>query len=352
MIEISIENKKIGANTPVFLIAEAGINHNGELKFAKMLVDSAVRAKVDAIKFQTYKTNDLIVKSTPKVEYQKANTTDRETFYNMLKKYELSKDDFSIIKDYCQKKEIIFLSTPFDESSVEILEELNVPAYKISSGDMNNFPLLKLICSKDKPILLSTGMAKEAEVIKSVEYIKKQGIKDIAVFQCTTNYPASYEELNLNVIDKYKELFPDLIIGFSDHSVGIEASIAAVTKGVKILEKHFTIDKNMEGPDHKASLDPTELKNLVSSIRNIEKAFGSKNKQPLEKEEKIKWFVRKSIVSADKLKIGETITKNNIVIKRPGYGIPPTEYFKLINEKKKVKREIPKDTVITREDLE
>lgn len=350
MRDIQINGKTIGAQTPVFLIAEAGVNHNGDLNTAKRLIDIAAECKVDAIKFQTFITEKLITKSAPKVEYQKISSNDKENFYEMIKKYELSKDDFRILKKYSTKNGIIFLSTPFDETSVEWLEELNIPAYKIGSGDMNNFPLIKLICSKKKPILLSTGIATLNEVKESVKFIESMGIEDIVIFQCTTSYPAPLEEINLNVIDTYLKEFPNIIIGFSDHSIGIETSIGAVAKGVKVIEKHFTLDKSMEGPDHKASMDPKELRDWVNAIRKIEMALGSNIKKPSKNELEIAKIARKSIISLKNLKPGDIIRSEDIIIKRPGYGIPPKEYENIIG--KKVINPIIKDSLIRWEDIE
>ena len=350
LTEIDILGKKIGFNNPIFLIAEAGVNHNGELSLAKKMVDIAVDSKVDAIKFQTFKTEKLILKSTPKANYQKKDDNDKEDFYNMIKKYELTRDEFISLNNYCKKKGIIFLSTPFDEISVEWLDDLNVPAYKVGSGDMNNFPLLKLICSKRKPILLSTGMATLKEVKESVEFLKLNNIDDLVIFQCTTNYPAPYEELNLNVIDTFKQEFPNNIIGFSDHSLDIEASIGAVSKGVKVIEKHFTLNKDMEGPDHKASLNPEGLRKWVNSIRNIEKAMGNKNKKPTLAELEIAKVARKSIVSLINIKKGDIFTVKNLTVKRPGNGISPNNYYKILG--RRAKRDINLDSIINWEDIE
>jgi len=350
MKEFSIMNKKIGNDYPIFLIAEAGINHNGIISLAKKLVDLAVKAECNAIKFQTFITEDLLLTETPKAEYQKSKREESETFYEMIKKYELSQEDFRELNKYCREKGIIFLSTPFDEISVNFLAELNVPAFKIGSGDMNNFPLLELICSYKKPILLSTGMSTLDEVKETVEFVRSNNISDIAIFQCTTNYPTSLEEINLNVIDLYKQEFPFALIGFSDHSLGMEASIGAAAKGVKIIEKHITLDKNMEGPDHSASLGPDELFNWVKSVRNIEKALGTKKKVPTESEKEIAKIARKSIVTIKDLKEGEILTDEHISIKRPGSGIPP-KYFKTILGKK-ILKDISKNSIISWEDIE
>jgi len=345
MNEISINNKKIGEIHPIFLIAEAGVNHNGDLSVAKKLIDLAVEANVDAIKFQTYITEELLLPSTPKVEYQKVLTSDNENFYEMLKKYEFSKKDFKVLKDYCDNKDIIFLSTPFDFTSVNLLEELNVPCYKVSSGDMNNLPFLRYICSKGKPILLSTGMATLDEVKESVIVIKNNNIKNLIIFQCTTNYPTAYEDVNLNVIDLFKNEFPNDVIGFSDHSLGITASIGAAAKGVKAIEKHFTLNKEMEGPDHKASLDPEELKKWVIELRNIEKSLGSHEKKPSKQELENAKIARKSIVTMVNLKKGDIIKITDLAIKRPGYGISPKFFTKILG--RTIKKDIPKDSIIS-----
>lgn len=350
MKTIFINRKEISLNAPIFLIAEAGVNHNGDLSLAKKLVDVAVKAKVDAIKFQTFIAEKLLLKNTPKVKYQIITTGEEENFYEMIKKYELKKDEFKILKNYCLKKGVIFLSTPFDELSVEWLEELNVPAYKIGSGDLNNFPLLKLICSKRKPIFLSTGMSTLEEVKNSVNFIKSNNNEELIIFQCTTNYPTPYEDINLNVIDTYKQEFPNHLIGFSDHSLGIEASIGAAAKGAKVIEKHFTLDKEMEGPDHKASLNPEELIEWVQEIRKLEKALGSHKKIPTKAELEIAKVARKSVVSIKELKKGDILQKEDVAIKRPGIGISPVHFEMIIG--KKIKKNIPKDSIIFWEDLD
>ncbi|MHA1729863.1 MAG: N-acetylneuraminate synthase [Promethearchaeota archaeon] len=344
-----IKQRIIDETSPIFLIAEAGVNHNGQLEIAKKMIDVAKEANVDAIKFQTFITEKLLLKTTPKAQYQIRTKNDNENFYDMIKKYEFSKNEFLELKNYCDKKKIIFLSTPFDLMSVQWLEELNVPAYKIGSGDMDNFPLLRVICEKKKPILLSTGMATLEEVKETVKFLEDNNITDLVIFQCTTNYPASYEEINLNVIDTFKKEFPNYLIGFSDHSLGIEASIGAAAKGVKVIEKHFTLDKSMKGPDHDASLDPHELKQWVKSIRLIEKTLGSFDKFPSEKEKEISKVARKSIVTIKDLKKNEILAIDNISIKRPGIGISPKFFEKVVG--KKVNKDIPKDSVLKWGDL-
>ena len=350
MKEIIINGKKIGEDSPIFLIGEAGVNHNGEMSIAKKLIDKASEANVDAVKFQTFITDQLVLKEVPKADYQRKTKNDNENFAEMVKKYEFTKDQFKILRNYCVKKGIIFLSTPFDETSVEWLEGLNVPIFKVGSGDMNNFPLLKLICTKKKPIFLSTGMSTLKEVEESLNFIKLNGISEIVIFQCTSDYPTPYEDINLNVIDTYKKTFPNNLIGFSDHSEGIEASIGAVVKGVKVIEKHFTLNKDMEGPDHKASLDPDELSRWVLSIRNVEKALGKPEKIPSKSELEIAKVARKSIVTLKDIKKGVFLSVENITVKRPGIGISPTKFEKILG--KKINKDLPKDSIINWEDIE
>ncbi|MCW7999959.1 N-acetylneuraminate synthase, partial [Clostridium sp. cpc1] len=256
-----------------FIIAEAGVNHNGNIDIAKKLVDAAVEAGVDAIKFQSFKAGNLVTKSAKKAEYQK-ETTGNGNQFEMLKKLELSYKEHIILKKYCEEKGIMFISTPFDFESADLLEKLNIPLYKISSGDLTNIPLLKYIAKFNKPMIVSTGMANLGEVEIAVNAIKEGGNDKITLLHCTSNYPTACEDVNLNAILTLKNAFK-LPVGYSDHTIGIEIPIGAVAMGTKVIEKHFTLDKNMEGPDHRASLEPNELKEMVKNIRNIEKAFGN-----------------------------------------------------------------------------
>jgi N,N'-diacetyllegionaminate synthase len=309
-----------------FIIAEAGVNHNGNLEIAKKLIDVACDAKVDAIKFQSFKADKLVTKDAIKAEYQKRNTGNGSQ-YEMLKKLELSYDDHIILKEYCEKKGTTFISTPFDFESVDLLEKLDIHLYKISSGDLTNIPLLKYIAKLDKPMIISTGMANLGEVESAVEQIKAVGNDKISLLHCTSNYPTAYKDVNLNAMLTLKNAFK-VQVGYSDHTSGIEIPIAAVAMGAEIIEKHFTLDKNMEGPDHKASLNPEELKVMVNSIRNIEIAFGDGIKKCNKNEEDTKKVARKSIVASKKIKSGETISYENIDFRRPGTGISPL----LVNE--------------------
>ncbi|EKQ51121.1 MULTISPECIES: N-acetylneuraminate synthase [unclassified Clostridium] len=304
-----------------FIIAEAGVNHNGNINVAKKLVDAAYEAGVDAIKFQTFKTENLVTKNAHKAEYQK-RTTGNGNQYEMLKKLELSYDDHIEIKNYCSEKGILFISTPFDFESVDLLKKLDIPLYKISSGDLTNIPLLKYVGKLNKSMIISTGMSDLGEVEDAIESIKETGNNKISLLHCTSNYPTDYEDVNLNAMITLKNAFK-LPVGYSDHTIGIEVSVAAAVMGAKIIEKHFTLDKSMEGPDHKASLNPEELKQMVRSIRHVEKALGDGIKKCESSEQNTKNVARKSIVAITNIKKGETISYNNIGFKRPGNGISP-----------------------------
>lgn len=315
------EVKTVASETSCFIIAEAGVNHNGDINIAKKLVDYAFEAGVDAIKFQTFKAENLVTKNALKANYQK-QTTGNGNQYEMLKKLELSYDDHLILKKYCDEKGIIFISTPFDFESVDLLVKLDIPLYKISSGDLTNLPLVNYIAKLNKPMIISTGMADLGEVEDAVEAIKETGNNKISLLHCTSNYPTDYGDVNLNAMITLKNAFK-LPIGYSDHTAGIEVPVAAVAMGAKIIEKHFTLDKSMEGPDHKASLNPEELKQMVISIRNVEKAFGNGIKRCTESEQNTKKVARKSIVASVNIKKGEIISYSNITVKRPENGISP-----------------------------
>lgn len=321
-----IKAKTAWEQSSCFIIAEAGVNHNGDINIAKKLVDAACEACVDAIKFQTFKAENLVTRNAPKAKYQK-QTTGNGNQYGMLKKLELSYEEHVILKNYCDEKGIMFISTPFDFESVNLLEKLNIPLYKISSGDLTNIPLLKYIAKLNKHMIISTGMANLGEVEDAIEAIKQAGNNKISLLHCTSNYPTNYEDVNLKAMITLKNAFK-LSVGYSDHTIGIEVPVAAVAMGAKIIEKHFTLDKLMEGPDHKASVDSKELKQMVTSIRNIESAFGNGIKKCNESEKNTREIARKSIVASVKIKKGETISENNVTFKRPGNGISP----KLFNE--------------------
>jgi len=305
-----------------FIIAAAGVNHNGDLKIAKKLIDAAANAGADAVKFQTFSADRLVTKNAPKANYQNETTDKNESQYEMLKKLELSFEEHKFLKKYCEEINILFLSTPFDFESVDLLEKLEVELYKVGSGDLTNIPLLKYIAEKNKPMIVSTGMSNLAEVEEAVKVVKETGNNELILLHCVSNYPAKYENVNLKAMNTLKTAF-NVKVGYSDHTPGIEVPIAAVAMGAKVIEKHFTLDKTMEGPDHNASLSSKELKEMVSNIRYVESALGSGIKKPQDSEKNNKKVSRKSLTAARNLKKGDKISKKDIDIKRPGTGISP-----------------------------
>ena len=347
MVKIKIGNKLIGEGEPCFVIAEAGVNHNGDIKLAKRLIDVAKKAGGDAVKFQTFKAEDVVTKNVALAEYQKKSIEKKESQLKMLKKLELSYEDFKKLKKYADKKGIIFLSTPDTEEDAVFLKNL-VPAYKIGSGDLTNLPLLEKVAKKKKPIILSTGMATLNEVREAVRVVKKQGNNKIILLHCTTNYPCPLEEVNLRAMQTLKKEF-DLPVGYSDHTLGMIVPITAVALGAQVLEKHFTLSRDSLGPDHKASLEPKELKEMVIAIRKAEKALGVGIKKPTKSEEKIKGDARKSIVAMINIPKNTKITENMLIIKRPGIGIEPKYLNKIVG--KRARRDIKKDTLINFKDL-
>lgn len=332
-----------------FIIAEAGVNHNGDLEIAKKLIDKAVQAGVDAVKFQTFSTDRLVTKNAPKADYQNKTTDKSESQYDMLKKLELSLEEHKEIQNYCEKKNILFMSTPFDFESVDLLEILGVELYKVGSGDLTNIPLLKYIAKKKKPMIVSTGMANLAEVEEAVNAIKESGNDKLILLHCVSNYPASFENVNLKAMNTMKTAF-NVEVGYSDHTPGIEVPIAAVAMGANVIEKHFTLDKTMEGPDHRASLSPEELFEMVESIRNVEKSFGNGIKKCTKNEINTKEISRKSIVLKDNKKKGEILDSKDLDIKRPATGIKPKYIDKVIGMK--VKSNYQKDHILNWKDIE
>jgi len=341
--KIKIGDKCIGENESVFVIAEAGVNHNGDIELAKNLVDIAVEAGADAVKFQTFKAENVVTKNAPKAGYQVKNTKSNKSQYDMIKKLELSENEFRELYRYAKNKGIIFLSTPFDFESADFLEELVIPAFKVSSTDLTNLPFLEYIAEKGKAIILSTGMGTLGEIEEAINTIKNAGNEDIILLHCITSYPAKFESLNLRAIQNLKEAFK-LPVGFSDHSLGIYAPIAAVTLGAVVIEKHFTLDKNLPGPDHKASLNPEELKEMIKGISLIEKALGDGIKRLTPEEREIKKVARRSIVAKVDIQKGVIITKEMITFKRPGIGLPPRYYNEIIG--KRARRDIRADELI------
>ena len=315
----------------VFIIAEAGINHNGSIDLAKKLIDAAVQAKVDAVKFQTFISTKVIVRNAKKARYQIELTDPEESQLDMVKKLELSFAEFRELKKYCDSKSIMFLSTPFDLESIDFLNELGIEIFKIPSGEITNYPYLKKIGKLNKKVILSTGMSYMKEINDAIQILRENGTRDITVLHCNTEYPTPMEDVNLNAMNTIKEKL-NVEIGYSDHTIGIEVPIAAVAMGAKVIEKHFTLDKNMDGPDHKASLEPSELKEMVKAIRNIEKAMGNGIKSPSKSEIKNLNIARKSIVANRFIKKGEKFTEDNLTCKRPGGGLSPMKWEVVIGE--------------------
>jgi len=308
----------------VFIIAEAGVNHNGNINLAYKLVDVAKEAEVDAIKFQTFKTEKVISKYADMASYQKNNLSTKESQYEMVKKLELSYKEFKKLKKHCDEIKIMFLSTPDEEYSLDFLvDELDMPFVKIGYGEVTNLPYLRKIAAKNKPIIMSTGMAELGEVEEAINTIREVNSKaNISLLHCTTNYPTPYEEVNLKAMQTLAVAFK-LPVGYSDHTLGIEVPVTAVAMGAKIIEKHFTLDKKLPGPDHKASLEPSELKEMVKAIRNIETALGDGIKKPNKSEIEIMKVARRSLIATRDIRAGEIIKESDIAIKRPGTGILP-----------------------------
>jgi N,N'-diacetyllegionaminate synthase len=315
----------------VFIIAEAGVNHNGSVDLAKKLIDVAVSAGADAVKFQTFKAENLVSKNTQKADYQKQTTDALESQFEMIKKLELDIETHKKLMTYCQEKEIIFLSTPFDHDSINLLSSLGLEIFKIPSGEITNLPYLRHISSLEKQVILSTGMSTLQEVGDALNILISGGTlkEGITVLHANTMYPTPMEDVNLNAMLTIQKEF-GVDIGYSDHTLGIEVDIAAVAMGASCIEKHFTLDKTMDGPDHKASLEPEELKSMVRAIRNIEKAMGSFEKDPSPSESVNVDIVRKSIVASQEIRKGDMLTDKNITVKRPGNGVSPMQWDDVI----------------------
>lgn len=316
----------------VTVIAEAGVNHNGSIELAKQLVDKAVEAGVDFIKFQTFKAANLVTKKARQAEYQKNNIGGGDdSQYQMLKKLELTQEEHFELIEYCNQKGVRFFSTAFDFDSIEFLDSLHLGLWKIPSGEITNYPYIKKIAQKQGDVILSTGMSTSEDIQNAVDVLLRWGkTKDqITILHCNTEYPTPFEDVNLRAMLSIKEHFGTQV-GYSDHTRGIEVPIAAVALGATVIEKHFTLDRNMPGPDHKASLEPDELKAMVSSIRNIEKALGSSEKKVTDSERKNIAVARKSIVAARNISKGEILTEENLTVKRPGIGISPMRWEEVL----------------------
>lgn len=319
---IYIDGRQIGPGQPCFIIAEAGVNHNGDVEMAHRLVDVAIQAKADAVKFQSFKAGRLVVPDAPKADYQLQTTDRAESQLEMLRRLELSPEVHRVLMDYCRKKGILFLSTPFDEESADFLNEIGIPAYKVPSGEITNLPFLAHIASKRKPMIASTGMSSLDEVEAAVRAIRGAGNEELILLHCVSSYPADPADANLRAMHTMAAKF-NLPVGYSDHTLGIEVALAAVALGACVIEKHFTLDRNLPGPDHRASLEPNELVALVRGIRVVEVAMGHGRKEPAPCEASASAVARKSLVAARDIPAGTTLTEELIAIKRPGTGLPP-----------------------------
>jgi N,N'-diacetyllegionaminate synthase len=331
---ISINGKNIGINNPVYVIAEAGLNHNGDVKIAKRLVDAALESGADAIKFQTYKTEEFVARSNQ--------------YFDVFKNAELSYEDFYEIKKYSEDSGITFFSTPFDIESANYLKKIEVPCFKIASSDLTNIPLIKHISKMNIPMIISTGLSTMEEIEEAVQCCLFEGNKKIALLHCVASYPTLPEETNLNALNTIRDRF-SFPVGYSDNGESTLVDLTAVSMGANLIEKHFTLDKKMDGPDHSFSIEPLELKTLISQIRLIEKMRGDCIKLPQPTELEGRYFIRKSITSKKDIKINETLSIENLSIKRPAAGIEPKYLEQVIG--KRVNKEIKKDTPIYWKDL-
>lgn len=334
--------------SPCFIIAEAGVNHNGDLALAKQLVLAAKEAGADAVKFQTFQAKHLVTADAPQADYQARNSGKTESQFDMLKRLELPLEAFAELSRYCQELGIMFMSTAFDEESADFLAGLGMSIFKIPSGELTNLPLLQHIARFGKPMIVSTGMGTIEEIKEAVEAIQAAGNDDITVLHCVTDYPTPPEQVNLRAMHVIQAAL-GVPIGYSDHSMGIEASVIAVAAGAKVIEKHFTLDCNLPGPDHKASLEPKDLGEMVKGIRKVEVLLGSGKKQPNEAELAVAKIVRRSVIAARDLKIGETITSGMVLLRRPGTGIEPARLGEVIG--RTLSRDVKEGVLLAWDDL-
>ena len=347
---VQIEDFWIGPGYPCFIIAEAGVNHNGDMDLAFKLINSAKEAGADAVKFQSFITEDLITAGTPKAKYQEKNTKISGAQFDMLKGLELTPDQHAKLKDHCQERSILYLCTPYEHKSVDAIGDIGATAFKIASTDTTNIPLLRHIASKSRPVILSTGMCNLGEIELAVTTLKDAGLEGkIIILQCTSEYPAPMAEINLKAMQTMEQAF-HCPVGFSDHTPGIGASPWAVVLGACIVEKHFTLDCNLPGPDHLASIEPQDLTLLVKTVRDVESALGDGIKQPMVSEIDNKVKMQKSLVLRTDIKTGQTITAQNITCKRPGNGLSPIWFDKVLG--KTATRDLPEDSLLSINDID
>ena len=338
-----VGERRIGVGAPVFVVAEAGVNHNGDVGLALALVDAAAECGADAVKFQTFRTDALVSRAAPKAGYQAETTGAGESQRDMLARLELSLEDFARVQERCAKRGVVFFSAPFDEASADALERLGVPLFKVPSGEITNAPYLAHVAAKRRPMIVSTGMSTLAEVAEAVAAIRAAGDPPVALLHCVSAYPAPPAEMNLRAMDTLRERF-GVPVGLSDHTLGLAVALAAVARGAAIVEKHLTLDKAMPGPDHRASLDPGEMAALVRGIRTVESALGDGDKRPTPSELDTRRVARKSLVAARALRAGERLTADAVAVKRPGTGIPPAELGRAVG--RRLRRDVAADEVL------
>jgi len=329
---VEIAGRRVGQDCPCLIIAEAGVNHNGSLELALQLVDAAAEAGADVVKFQTFHAEENISPTAPKAEYQVQTTGDLESQLDMCKKLELSAAAFHTIAQRCHERRVTFLSTPFDNGSVELLENLGVPAYKIASGEITNFPLLAFVAGRGKPLIMSTGMSDIEEVAAAIEVLQRAGNRELILLHCVSNYPAEASSVNLRAMKTLTDRF-GVPVGFSDHTEGIAVPLAAVALGASVLEKHLTLDRSLPGPDHRASLEPAQLGEMVRGIRSVEAALGNGEKYAVPEELDTAAVARRSLVAARDLIAGTLLTEELIAIRRPGTGLPPAMLARLVGRR-------------------
>ena len=346
---VEIAGRTIGPGLPCFVIAEAGVNHNGDIRRARLMVEAAIEAGVDAIKFQTFKAEQLAAATAPKANYQLQTTGSAESQLEMLKRLELSYETEMDLFQYCKQRGILVLSSPFDEESVDFLGRLGIAAFKIPSGEITNLPFLERASGYGIPMILSTGMSNLKEVETAVRTIRHAGDPPLILLHCVSDYPARAADINLRAMHTMERTF-HVPVGYSDHTMGIEVAIAAVALGACMIEKHFTLDRNLPGPDHRASLEPEELKALVKGVRAVESALGNGCKEPAPCELHTAAIARKSLVAAKGISAGTVITLDHVTAKRPGTGLPPVVRSQLIG--RQAKRDIAADTILSWEMVE
>lgn len=348
MKKIKVGDRLLGEGEPTFIVAEIGVNHNGSIRMAKKLIDAAKDVGSDAVKFQVFKAERIATKYAEKAGYQKETTDPQKSQYDMLKKLELEDEEVKELHAYAKKRSIIFLSSAFDDESVDLLDSLDVPALKVASGEITNLPLLRHMAEKKRPMILSTGLNSLDEIKEALEVFEEKRIEDIVLLHCVTSYPAKAEEANLKVMDLLKRKF-GFPVGFSDHTLGIAVPIAAVALGAVLIEKHFTLDTKLPGPDHRASLEPEEFRRMVMGIREVQKALGNGVKQLTLQEQEISKAARRSIVAKFRIRKGTVIREDMLAFKRPGIGLEPKNLRGVIG--KKAKKDIEADELITFEKL-